>query len=637
MQFRIFYFFILILILPWQAHAESPVSHNVLYLNSYHTGFGWSDRIEQGFKETLYKEHPEANVYYERLDSKRFPLEIVQPSLIQSIKDKYSDITFDAIVVSDDNAFNFALMLREELLPAGTPIFFSGVNNESHPAILRKDALTGVLENIDIKGLIELIQEVHPNLDHIAIVGDSTETGQIHAQNTVDILHQYFADLNYSVHTSWTMRTLAEELQRLPKNTAIVELAFHRDKNGNYLTFEDERYFLENQADVPAYSLWDNRIGFGVLGGLMTAGYVHGEQAAKLLIGYYGGIGIDDLPVIEQIPFPKFFDHNLMVRFGLGKKDLPDDAEILNFPDTFWYRYREYMIWAAIFVTAQTILIMLLIKNIFVRREAQKSLQALNNELEERIAQRTQALSDALDDLKETQGKLVESEKMAALGGLVSGMAHRLNTPIGICTTAESILREKLSKTADPEIDETLDLLESNLNNLASFIQEFKQISINMASESLELIDIKSHVLEIISCRREMLEKAQIDVRVNCEKDLQVKTYPDSLFKILFIFIQNSVLHGFRNPQDHRLIEIIISSNDENWHLNYRDNGAGIAEENRPKIFEPFFTTKFGLGNAGLGLNIAYNEVTHRLQGDIFIDTNWTQGFGLILTLPKNT
>jgi len=267
-----------------------------------------------------------------------------------------------------------------------------------------------------------------------------------------------------------------------------------------------------------------------------------------------------------------------------------------------------------------------------------------------KLAQTVSELQSSLELLRETQHHLVQSEKMAALGGLVAGVAHEINTPVGIGVTAASLLEEKTRecaalfstqamKRSDLEAYfqlalESSGMILSNLGRASDLIQRFKQVAVDQSCEEINTFRLKECLENHIMSLRPMLKKGAHAVHFQCREDIVLKSYAGALGQIVSILIMNSLLHGFEEMSDGLIaIEVIDQAND--IVLTYRDNGKGIPKANLEHIFEPFFTTKRNHGGTGLGLHILYNLVTQTLGGRINMESEYGQGVVFRMQIPR--
>lgn len=276
----------------------------------------------------------------------------------------------------------------------------------------------------------------------------------------------------------------------------------------------------------------------------------------------------------------------------------------------------------------------------------------LNETLEDKVVERTKELDDknhelqhSLDELKKTQDKLVEAEKMAALGGLVAGIAHEINTPIGVGVTAASHLADKtkemnekfssgIMRKSDLEVFinssiEANDLLLANLQRASELIQSFKKVAVNQTSEDMIDVELVSYTKDVLTTLSPKFKNKNYIIDVDGDS-VHINTYAGDYAQIVTNLIMNSIIHGFDNQNDGR-ISINIKDNDDKVTILFSDNGKGISEENIPKIFDPFFTTKRGEGGSGLGLHIIFNIITNKLKGNISCAS--AEGVGTTFTI----
>ena len=278
--------------------------------------------------------------------------------------------------------------------------------------------------------------------------------------------------------------------------------------------------------------------------------------------------------------------------------------------------------------------------DITAQKQIELEIKQLNDQLEEKVNIRTAALTESnkqitetLEQLKRTQQTLVESEKMASLGGLVAGVAHEINTPIGISVTAASFLQDEIatlkSKLNDnsltrsyveqliERISESGRLLSNNLNRAADLVSSFKQVAVDQSSEACYLFKLSENINQVVTSLKHKLKQARCQVHISCPEDLAIYSFPGSFAQIYSNLIINSLIHGFENWEGRCEIYIDITRQEDTLHIDYRDTGKGIPDEIGDRIFEPFVTSKRGTGGSGLGTHIIYNIVKQLLKGEI--------------------
>ena len=281
---------------------------------------------------------------------------------------------------------------------------------------------------------------------------------------------------------------------------------------------------------------------------------------------------------------------------------------------------------------------------------AHNTLIEMNNELERIVKRRTEKLEKSLKDLQTAQDELVESEKLASLGNLVAGVAHEINTPLGITYTNITYINEKLhdlndmyrenrlSKTFFEEnlsvIIEALSGAIHNIDRSSKLIKSFKNVAVDQIVEEKRDFNIKEYLNEVIMSIRPTLKGTNYKINFDPEGQLMINSYPGIFLQIINNLINNSIQHGFEGRNEGN-IYIAVEENDDKIIINYSDDGIGMEIEQLSRIFEPFFTTKRGRGGAGLGMNIVYNLVTKRLEGVITCKSNKSSGTVFIITFPK--
>lgn len=271
--------------------------------------------------------------------------------------------------------------------------------------------------------------------------------------------------------------------------------------------------------------------------------------------------------------------------------------------------------------------------------------------LEEKVLSRTLKLSTTIDQLQQAQQQLVESEKMAALGGLVAGIAHEVNTPLGIAITTHSVISEEHNQLnnkianehlsmKDMEhyrktVDNALTMQGENLLRAKELIENFKKTAVDQHLLEIETINVKNYYLKVISTLNSILKTKKASLEITGDDNIKVDTYPGVHAQILTNLITNSIRHGFNTIKDNHIVINIIQQGDI-IEVHYQDNGIGLSEQAKKHVFDPFYTTARKSGGVGLGMSIVYNLITQKLNGKIFIDKN-CNGACFIYQFKANT
>ena len=290
------------------------------------------------------------------------------------------------------------------------------------------------------------------------------------------------------------------------------------------------------------------------------------------------------------------------------------------------------------------------------RRAAEREIQELNRALEMRVLARTeelersnQELAASLSNLLNAQEHLVQSRKLAALGDLVAGIAHEINTPIGNGLMAVSALREHVNEFKKNSAgglrrsefnafmnntDAATDIALRNLMRSAELIASFKQLAVDQSSSQRRDFMLDRLVHEVLTILTPTLKRTPYKIETEIPDSIKMDSLPGPLGQVIANLINNSIIHGF-DGRDHGVIRIRAHSSDNGQvSIAISDDGKGIAEEHIPRIYDAFFTTKFGQGGSGLGLHIVHSTVTQALQGTIAIRSELGVGTEFDITLP---
>ncbi len=289
-------------------------------------------------------------------------------------------------------------------------------------------------------------------------------------------------------------------------------------------------------------------------------------------------------------------------------------------------------------------------------RRIEHELRELNTELEARVQRRTQALaaaneelSSAVAHLRDTQGELVRVEKMAALGGLVAGVAHELNTPLGnslMAVTAltdevrqfraamQAGLRRSALESLLDSVEQATDIAARNLHRSADLVTSFKQVAVDQTSSQRRPFELREVVDEMVISLRPSFARTPYTIVVDVPAGLRLDSYPGALGQAIGNLVHNAVLHGFEG-RDFGTVRITGERDSQGAVLlRVADDGCGIPPDLLERIFDPFVTTKMGRGGTGLGLHIAFNAVTNVLGGSLSVRSQEGAGATFEMRLP---
>lgn len=290
------------------------------------------------------------------------------------------------------------------------------------------------------------------------------------------------------------------------------------------------------------------------------------------------------------------------------------------------------------------------------RREAERLLHdksralfATNQELEAKA----EDLKDSLERLRSTQAKLVENEKLAALGGLVAGIAHEINTPLGVAVTAVSLslehveslkaemsagtlTRGKMRQLMD-ELFATTTLASSNLQRSAKLVRSFKSVAVDQSGERPRQVVVETLLNDVMTSLTATCRKAQISLKVEAPGKTAVYCDAGALVQVVTNLVQNAAVHGFDGVDYDRVVSLSMVVEQKSLVLTVADNGVGMDAETKRRVFEPFFTTRRATGGSGLGMHICHTLVTQRFHGQLHLDSDLGKGTCWTIRIPMNT
>ena len=302
-------------------------------------------------------------------------------------------------------------------------------------------------------------------------------------------------------------------------------------------------------------------------------------------------------------------------------------------------------------------LVLMMTVDITEQRRIERELQQLNAELEQRVETRTeelrlanQRLESTVLNLQRAQEQLVESEKLAALGNLVAGVAHELNTPIGngvmAITTLDERLREFRAVPRDAmrysdlqrfaeAVEMACSISLRNLQRAAALVSSFKQVAVDQTSSQRRSFALREVVDEVLLTLQPTLRKMHCRIELQVPEALVLDSYPGALGQVLTNLVSNAVNHAFDGREGGTITISAAAGHGDEIVFSVADNGRGIPEALQKKVFEPFFTTKLGQGGTGLGLHIVFNAVTRVLGGQISLRSQPGQGSVFELRIPR--
>jgi diguanylate cyclase (GGDEF)-like protein/PAS domain S-box-containing protein len=354
----------------------------VLVLNSYHFGMGWTDSQIAGVRSELAARGMNPELHVEYMDTKRLNDTMHFDNLRALFAHKYQNTHFDAIVATDNDAFNFLRLYRDGLF-GHIPVIFSGVNY-FQPAMLQgQDKYTGVAETLYISDTVALMLKLHTNTKRIVVVLDNTTTSQTVRAEVEATTRAYQSRVKFEFWDNLTLANLRTQLHQLNSRDLVLLMTYSRDEAGQYVDYAELAKLVSEASPVPVYSVWDFYFGYGIVGGVLTHGQAQGAAAGVLLARVLRHETVNAMPVVANVPASMDFDDRVLRRFSIHTPQLPAAARLFFQP---WYLANLTLLLVA--TSALLVVISLVfwaVRNMIKRRDAEQAQLTQTQQSEERL------------------------------------------------------------------------------------------------------------------------------------------------------------------------------------------------------------------------------------------------------------
>ena len=616
---------------------------NILYLNSYHQGFLWSDSICNGIIRVI-KSNPEYSLYIENLHSKQFGQSHFN-TVSQYLSEKYSGISFDGVLVSDNDALDFTFWYKNSLFP-DVPVVFAGISNpDDYP--LEGLEFYGFKETAPTDSVLDLLRKLVPHSKKILLLSDNTTTGRIYRKEFKDQESQ-FKDIEIIFPEVVHLDSIYKLVSSENKFDAIFYIGINQDESGEQV---DTDLFVEKigaLAKVPLFANDPIYIGKGVLGGLYQNGAIQGAEAAKLLILLLNSTDREEINHINTTEVVSFVDYTMAHRYGISMKDIPEGTVIFNQKSIL--NKTNFGALVSVLVLLSLATVFLLIVNRKRKKKQRKSdsqirkIESRKNQLEEA----SRKLSIAISELEETNNKLnetnaylLEAKKKAEesdnlKSAFLANVSHEIRTPLNSIVGFSSLL-------GDSELDEQtrnsyMDLIESNSESLLVLIDEIldlSKIEAHQLALKMQNFSVDDLISELFLIFNQGKTSSMVELRVGEMIVGKTLSIISDRVRVKQIFI-NLLSNAFKFT-DKGFVEFGYFLSETGEVILYvKDTGIGVREEHHEVIFNRFQklnedTSRIYRGT-GLGLAIT-QKLTELLGGRIWIESEQGKGSTFFFTL----
>lgn len=313
----------------------------ILILNSYHQGMSWTDSIVSGVRSAL-KDETQFDLQIDYMDIKHNTNPEYVQKLFEVYRNKFSHRRFDAIVVSDDDAYNFMLKYHALLAP-DTPVVFCGVNVVEDQEITRNPWSTGVVEAIDVRSTLKVTQKLHPGVQQVVVINDRTTTGKANKEILANIMPD-FPDLQFTFLEDMNMFEVQQHVAGLSPDSVVLLLTFNADKSNNTFSYEESADLITHASRVPVYAVWDFYLGHGIMGGMLTNGFSQGQRAGHMVLEILKGKSPSAIAIEKHSPNRYMFDYATLQKFGISLGQLPEGSVVQNRPISFYEKNSDVIL-----------------------------------------------------------------------------------------------------------------------------------------------------------------------------------------------------------------------------------------------------------------------------------------------------
>lgn len=586
---------------------------NILVVHSYNPDLSWTSDIHRGITEILAQSNRVYSLSTEYLDAKRYPQQDLLDMQSELIATHVRKSSFNAVIVSDDAAFNFILQKREELFQ-GIPIIFCGVNNFQPEMLHGADGITGVSEILSVQETLDAAMALHPKARELVIIGGAlSSTDRSNRSRFLRLMPAYSQRLRFHFWQDMPTSTLLDRVAGLGPETIVFLNNVIAGLDGRMLDFGPSVALIRARTESPIYGLWDFFLGHGIVGGKLVNGVEQGRIAARMALRVLDGEPPSSLPVVKDVANRFFFDHRELDRLGLDKDLLPPDSVIVHRPQGVFEANKKLILAFASIILGLLVVIFSLALVVHVRRQTLRELLVARRRAEE--ANEAKSL-------------------------FLAHMSHEIRTPLtGIMGLAELAA----NKPADSNLQEYLAMIRQSGQSLLHIINDILDFSKGEAGK-LVLQKTNFNILKTlhdsIAFFKPGAQEKGVSLSLILDAQLPEAVHGDEnrIRQVFFNVLGNAVKFTEKGEIALRLASLTTTENSNIvLHFEIKDTGCGIPAEKQPCIFERFtqadhFPTRTYQGT-GLGLAIV-KQLIEIMGGTIHVHSEEGVGSTFLFSIP---
>ncbi|HEY5974650.1 MAG TPA: ATP-binding protein [Geobacteraceae bacterium] len=597
-----------LLVAPLPAGAELPPEQRsrVLILNSYHPFYTWSDHEMEGILESMRQRLPRFEPMLEYLDTKFFPEGDHFSYERDLLRHKFRNIRIPLVIAADNPALQFALNYRQELFP-NVPIVFCGIDGYSPSLLQGQRNVTGVAQLLDTRGTVETMLKLHPGTKEIFVIHDYTPTGLATRRETQTQLAELGDRIRIRYMADLTTDQMLAELKVLPKDALVLALSYSRDREGRVFDHTQIAKLLSDASPVPVYGTHQERLGFGIVGGSLLSGKLHGARAGELALKVLGGQAADSLPVETRSSARFKFDYRQLERYGIPLDLLPAGSTVINRPVSFYAEYRR-LVWSGIGLLVTLLAVILTLVHISSIRKRAAMV------LEQRVAERTAQLQTANRELE----------------SFCYSVSHDLRAPLRHVSGYNQIVLDEHSQALPPEARDCLERVGAACRQLGQLIDDLLELSrVYRCEMQHEPVSLSKLAREIAND----LQQSAPDRRVIFTIGDRLHVVGDP--RLLRVALENLLGNAWKYTSKKASPSIEFGARQEEKQLVFfvRDNGAGFDMTYANKLFQPF-QRLHGAEFEGTGIGLAtVQRIIERHRGRVWGESKIGTGATIFFTI----
>jgi PAS domain S-box-containing protein len=352
------------------AAAQSPRTPSVLVINSYHKGLAWTDSVMDGIDSVLGKLDRSTEVQVEYMDAKRFPSEEDRKRFAELISYKARNRDYRVVIATDEAALKAAIGLRPGLYP-NAGIVFCALDASPEDAIGAEKEITGVCERWDAQGTLSAIHSMQRGVKKLVVVHDYTPGGLETMGALRDVMESFKGIFSFQEIPQEPVDLTLATLESLKPGSAVLLLGYNQDSQNRVFESDETAALFASHAKVPVYTMDEPRLSGGVIGGSVLSGKTQGTIAANMALSILRGSKASQIEIVRTPVTEYVFDYSAIRRFGISEASLPKGARIVNWPESFFWRYRYELVVIAAICFGLILLVVVLSMNVIIRRRVE--------------------------------------------------------------------------------------------------------------------------------------------------------------------------------------------------------------------------------------------------------------------------